>query len=63
MLSIADLRKLDPELRHLSDDELEQIRLALYDAAQLAFDVYVAKKRGSKCPVRSLASSEVQSKI
>lgn len=63
MLNFDQMRKIDPELAHLSDTELAEVRLALYDAAQLAFEVYWGKKHGSKCPVRSFPSSEIGSTI
>jgi hypothetical protein len=63
MLTLEQMRKIDPELGHLSDAELEQIRLALYDAVQLAHEVYVGKKYGSKCPVRSFPPFEIKSKL
>lgn len=63
MLTLEQIRKIDPSLGHLSDGDLEQVRLALYDAAQLAFDVYQAKKGGSKSPVRSFPASEIESKL
>lgn len=63
MLSLEKIKEIDPTLAHLSDTELEEVRIALYNAAQLAFDVYWGKKHGSKCPVRSFPSSEIGSKL
>ena len=63
MLSLEKMREIDPSLRDVSDAELEEVRLALYDAAKLAFDVYQAKKLGTPCPLRSLSSSEIKSKL
>ena len=63
MLTFEQMVKIDPSLSKLSQDELRQVRLALYDAAQLAFEVYWAKKHGSKCPVRSFSSSEMGAKL
>lgn len=47
------MRKIDPGLAGLSEADLEEIRAALYDTAQLAFEVYWSKKHGSKHPVGS----------
>ncbi len=63
MLTLEKMREIDPGLGHLNDTELEQVRSALYDAAQLAFDVYWGKKHGSKYPVRSFPSSEIGAKL
>lgn len=54
MLTLEQMIKIDPELGKLPKPELEAIRDALYEHAQLAFDVYWEKKRGSKNPVRLL---------
>lgn len=51
MLSIDQMLKIDPSLSNLSDAELEEALRALYGVAQLAFEVYLAKKHGSKNPV------------
>ncbi|HXF29742.1 MAG TPA: hypothetical protein VN457_07820 [Chlamydiales bacterium] len=59
MLSIQQMLKIDPELVTLSEGELEEVRTAFYDAAQLAFDVYWAKKHGSKNP-RGLLTSNTE---
>ena len=47
MLSTERMRQIDPSLAVLSDSEIEAIRSALYESAQLAFDVYWARKYGS----------------
>lgn len=45
MLSIAQSRKISPELRDLSDDELEAALKALYELGQLAFDTWSAERQ------------------
>lgn len=60
MLSLERLRSIDPELERLSDSDVEAIRQALYEAAQLAFDVWW-KKRGSNNPVRLLTKENLSS--
>ena len=47
---------IDPTLSDLSESELEDIRLSLYESAQLAFEVYWTRKHGSKNPVRLFPS-------
>ena len=44
------IRKNVPELATLSDTELEEIQIALYELGQLAFEVWLHKKSGSKNP-------------
>ena len=58
MLSVEQMRKVDPELASLSDSELEALRSDLYETAQLAFDVWWTEKSGSKNPVRLLPTAE-----
>lgn len=50
MISIEQMLKIDPELSGTSDEELEEIRVSLYEAAQLACEVYWTEKSGSKSP-------------
>ena len=54
MLSLEDIRKVDPELADISDAELEEVRATLYELGRLAYDVQVFEKSGSKNPVGSL---------
>lgn len=42
--------EVDPGLTGMSDEELEELRAALYETAQLGFDVYWWEKVGSKNP-------------
>lgn len=63
MLSLEQIRKIDPALADIPDAELEQIRDAYYAAAQLAFDVRAERKSGSKNPVRLLTETIVKSWI
>lgn len=58
MLSIEQMLKIDPDLANLSDADLEELRASLYESAQLAFDIYWAKKHDSKNPIGLLPSSE-----
>jgi len=50
--------KVDPILADMSEADLEELRAVLHDTAQLAFDVYWAKKYGSKYPVGILPVSQ-----
>ena len=50
MISLQELRKIDPALQKYSDEELLKIRALLYSAGQLAIESYVANISGSKYP-------------
>lgn len=54
MLSLGQLRKIDPNLAHLSDEEIIEIRDSLYDLGGLVFDDWLENGDGSKYPVRFL---------
>lgn len=56
MLSIEKLRKIEPEFKDLTDEEIEAIARELYDSAEFAFDVWWDKS-GSKNPLGSLNNS------
>ncbi len=47
MLSLRELRAIDPSLSKLTNVELREVRLKLYTLAELALDSYA----GSKNPV------------
>lgn len=51
MITITELRKIDPELSNVSDEELIEVRDELYEIGQSAFDMFWKKKYGSKNPV------------
>jgi hypothetical protein len=57
MLSLDQCKAL-LENHHLSDTEVEALRDALYEAAQLASEVYWSCKSGSKSPVGLLPKIE-----
>lgn len=57
MLSVEELKKIDPDLAGLTDAELEEVRAELYAVGQLAFDVWWTEESGSKNPVGSLPNS------
>lgn len=63
MLSIERLRKIDPSLAHLSDDEIVEIRETLYDLGQLIFDDWLENEAVSKYPVRVLQRLSEGNKI
>jgi hypothetical protein len=63
MLTLEQLRRTDPELRDLPESELVEIRAALYESAQLAFEVYWSRKDGSKYPTGSLTAVEEQARL
>jgi hypothetical protein len=56
MLTTEQMLRIDPELSSLTEDELEELRDALYETAQLGFDIYWSRKHGSKNPTGLLTS-------
>lgn len=48
MISLRKMKELDPELEKLSDAELEELRRALYETAQLAFEVWWSEKQNPR---------------
>jgi hypothetical protein len=44
MISLDEFRELLPEGNELSEEEILELRNALYETAQLAFDVYRGRK-------------------
>lgn len=52
MISIEELRKIDPRLIEKSDEEVIKIRSYLYALGQLAFDSWLETKDSSKFPPR-----------
>jgi len=50
MLTLEQLRQIDPKLNDVSDEELIRVRKALYTLGEIIFDYWTIKKRGSKCP-------------
>ena len=53
MLSLEQCRKIDPDLKNVSDDELTTVLNLLYGFADLAIDEYEEKKRVPKFPLGS----------
>ena len=51
MISLDELRKIEPSLEKLSDKELTIIRNLLYAQGQLAFECWLEKQSGSKNPI------------
>ncbi len=52
MISLEELRRIDPRLKNVPDEKLIKIRHSLYSLAQLGIESYLEKKTGSKYPVR-----------
>jgi hypothetical protein len=63
MLAVEKLRKIDPDLTHLSNDEILEVRDALYDLGQLMFDDWLENEVVSKYPVRVLQRLKEGNKI
>lgn len=45
MMSLERMRELEPSLSSKSDEEVAEIREALYELAELALDSYFEKKK------------------
>lgn len=58
MLSVEQLRKIDPETADMSDEEIEALRADMYETVQLAFEAWWQDNSGSKYPVGSLPLSD-----
>ncbi len=52
MISIEELRKIDPRFCEVTDEELIKIRHSLYILGQLALESFIESKTGSKNPLR-----------
>jgi hypothetical protein len=48
MLSLEQLRKIDPRLKSVPDEELEHVRAKLYEIGQFAFEEWIKEKNKSK---------------
>ena len=63
MLSLNQLRRIDPTLSHLSDEEFSEICNSLYELGQLIFDDWYINRDVSKYPVGLLAKDKKKHKI
>ncbi len=52
MITLKQLREIEPLLEKVSDEELTIIRDLLYKQGQLAFECWLEEQTGSKNPVR-----------
>jgi len=50
-LSLQYLRKIDPQLEGLSEDDAESVCADYYKLAELAFEFWMLRKFGSKDPL------------
>lgn len=50
MLSLEQIRKINPEFQKSSDAEIIKVRDSLYELGQLIFDDWIMNKDGSKYP-------------
>ena len=57
MLSVEQLRKIDPDLAHLSDDEVLRVRNTFYELGQIMYEDWEAQRGGSKNPFGGLQDS------
>ncbi len=62
MLSVEQLRKIDPELRDITDENLEKIRETFYSISQLAFETF-NKNYVSKNPIGVLSNNNSSYRI
>ena len=57
MITIEELKKLEPSLVGKTDEEVTVVRNLLYQSANLALENFFEDKSGSKYPTGSLTSS------
>ncbi|MDR3571873.1 MAG: hypothetical protein P4L81_06855 [Candidatus Pacebacteria bacterium] len=57
MLDPEQLRRIDPDLVGMSDEEVEALKADMYETIQLAYDIWWFRKNGSKNPIGSMAQS------
>lgn len=55
MISIDELKRIDPKLSKYSDTELEKIRALLYSLGQLAIENFLESKKGSTITAKGIA--------
>jgi hypothetical protein len=58
MITLNDMKRIDPKLSKYSDQELEKIRALLYSLGQLAFDSWMDRQKGSKKSPKGIAKAE-----
>ena len=63
VLSIEKLKKYDPTLEELPDEEIIKLREQFYNLGQLIFDDWLESKGGSKYPTRVLQELKESNKI
>ncbi len=63
MISLEQLKEIDPNLAHLSDDEIIEVRASFYDLGTLIFDDWLENGEGSKYPSGVLQRLKEQTKI
>lgn len=63
MLPIEQLKKKDPNLTDLPDDEIIKIRDLFYDLGTLIFDDWVRSKGSSNYPLGDLPKPQEPSKL
>jgi hypothetical protein len=63
MLSIEQLRKNDPQLATLADEEVVKIRDSFYELGVLIFDDWLETDGGSKFPTGVLLETEKDNKV
>jgi hypothetical protein len=50
MISLEEIKRIDPKLSKYSDEELEKIRALLYSLGQLAFESWLDMSVSKKSP-------------
>jgi hypothetical protein len=51
MMSLEEIREIEPALKEKSDEEVKEIRFLLYQLAQLTLECYFKEKTGSDIQV------------
>ncbi len=63
MISLSKLRKLDPGVAHLSDEELKAVRESFYGLGSVIFEDWCEQKFGSKFPIGDNNDDQNKGKI
>ena len=59
MISLDELKRIDPNLKKYSDEDLTKIRALLYSLGQLAIESFLDKKNVSTISPKGIAIEKV----
>lgn len=62
-MTLAQCRKVAPELADLSDEEVLEARDAIYEYAEIVYEAWQIMRPGSKSPAGTLTSQAADGKL